>query len=123
MWLLGKIGKDLVQLEEPAYDEAMEEAQALKDPSKAKEATAYPIVKIEIGARTDFLKKAPKLKAFLEKYSTTSKLVSDALAYMQATGGKALDAAKHFLKTQEALWTKWVPEDVAKNVKAALAKG
>ncbi len=123
-WLLGKIGKDLVQLEEPAFDDAKWKAlQALKDPAKAKEATAYPIVKVEIGARTDFLKKAPKLKSFLEKYSTTGQIVSDALAYMQATGGKAPDAAEHFLKTNEALWTKWVPEDVARNVKAALAKG
>ena len=122
--MLGKIGKDLVQLEEPAYDEAKWKAmQALKDPSKAKEATAYPIVKVEIGARTDFLKKAPKLKDFLEKYSTTGQIVSDALAYMQATGGKSPDAAKHFLKTQEALWTKWVPDDVAENVKAALTEG
>jgi glycine betaine/proline transport system substrate-binding protein len=35
----------------------------------------------------------------------------------QATGA---DGAKHFLKTQPDLWTKWVPADVAAKVKAAL---
>ncbi|MFV0294828.1 MAG: ABC transporter substrate-binding protein [Hyphomicrobiaceae bacterium] len=123
-WLLGKVGKDVVQIQEPAYDEAKWKAlQALKDPAKAKDATAYPVVKILKGARTDFLEKAPKLKAFLEKYHTTSALVSEALAYMQATGGKPADAAEHFLKTKKDLWTKWVPADVAKRVEDSLAKG
>ena len=35
----------------------------------------------------------------------------------QATGE---DGAKHFFKTNEALWTKWVSPDIAKKVKAAL---
>jgi len=30
------------------------------------------------------------------------------------------DAAIEFLKTQESVWTKWVPSSVAKKVKAAL---
>ena len=34
--------------------------------------------------------------------------------------GEGEDGAKHFLKTNEAIWTKWVSPDAGKKIKAAL---
>ena len=39
---------------------------------------------------------------------------------MQQHKASADDAARHFLKTRESLWTPWVGKDVAAGVKAAL---
>lgn len=119
-WVLGKVGDQVVQLEEPAYDKETWEAMgAAENPTKV---TAYPIVEVTIGANKAFADQAPKLIAFLKKYETTNALVSQALAYMQDTGGSAEDAAKNFLKENEAMWTSWVPADVADRVKSALSQ-
>ena len=48
-------------------------------------------------------------------------MVSKALAFIQEKKGRtASDAAMNFLKTQQAVWTKWVPADVAGRVQASL---
>jgi len=121
-WLMGKVGKDVVKLEEPAYDEAIwNKMNETKEPSDVKQATAYPVVEVVVGINTEFSKKAPKITTFLEKYDTTGDMVSGALAFMQETGGSAEDAAKDWLRKNESLWTTWVGQDVAERVKAALS--
>ena len=120
-WLLGQVGDDLMMLEEPAYEEAKWKALAeLKDPGQARQATAYPVVEVRIGANRAFLDKAPQIRAFLQRYRTNAKLVSEALAYLQQTKGSADDAARQFLKTHGEVWESWVAPDVAARVKAAL---
>jgi len=120
-WVLGKIGDQVVQLEEPAYDDAVwNTLMETKNAEDVEKATAYPLTKVLIGANAEFAKQAPNLIAFLEKYETTSALVSEALAYMQDNDGSAEKAAENFLKTREDLWTQWVPADVAERVKQAL---
>ncbi len=120
-WLLGQIGDELVMLDEPAYDEAKWKAlAALKDPGEAREATAYPVVEVRIGANKAFIERAPQIRAFLQRYRTNAKLVSEALAYMQSTKGSADDAARNFLKTRREVWEPWVAPEVAARVKAAL---
>ncbi len=120
-WLLGQLGKDLVMLEEPTYDEATWKALAdAKDPKDVKAATAYPVVQVVVGATRAFVDKAPALHAFLKNYRTTGQLVSEALAYMQDSKGSADDAARHFLKTREDVWLPWVAPAVAARVKAKL---
>ncbi len=116
-WILGKY--DMTMLEEPPYDKKIwEELEANDNPAKA---TAYPIVSVWIGTTTVFKAKAPMLVEFLTKYETSNKMVSDVLAYMrEKKGATAKDAALHFLKTRADVWTKWVPEDVAKSVKGSL---
>jgi glycine betaine/proline transport system substrate-binding protein len=42
------------------------------------------------------------------------------LVYMADNQADGADTAIEFLKTQESVWTKWVPSSVAKKVKAAL---
>lgn len=120
-WVLGKIGDQVKMLEEPAYDEAiwnkMGETENAED---VKEATAYPVVKVTVGANKEFADAAPKLVEFLKAYETSNALVSKALAYMQDTGGTADDAAVNFLKNNPDIWTKWVSEDVAARVQASI---
>ncbi len=116
-WLLGKIEKDVVRLEEPAYDEAKWNALlALEDPKAAKDATAYPVVRIDVGARKDLVERAPKIAEFLKAYTTSDALVSAALSHMQESGGTADDAARHFLLNNGEVWRAWVPADVAERV-------
>jgi glycine betaine/proline transport system substrate-binding protein len=120
-WLLGQVGEEVVMLEEPAYDEAKWKALSeLKDPAAAREATAYPVVEVRIGANKAFIERAPQIHAFLKRYRTSGKLVSEALAFMQSTKGSADDAAKNFLKTRSDVWQAWVSAEVAARVKAAL---
>lgn len=120
-WLLGQIGHEVVMLDEPAYDAARWAAlDRVKDPRDARDATAYPMVEVRIGASKAFLEKAPRIGAFLQRYRTSATLVSEALAHMQRTRGSADDAARHFLKTHAEVWAGWVEPEVARKVKAAL---
>jgi glycine betaine/proline transport system substrate-binding protein len=118
-WVLAKY--DLVMLEEPAYNEkdwvALREAP---DPAKAKP-VAYPKVEVYVGANTKFIGEAPAVVAFLAKYRTTERLVSQGLLYLQDNkGAKPRDAAMAFLRANKESWRAWVPPDVFERVNAAL---
>lgn len=117
-WVLGKVGDDVAMLEEPAFDEGIWDK--LSEEDEPKEACAYPVVPVIVGANKEFAEAAPKIVEFLKAYETTNAMVGKALAFMQDSGGDAGDAAKEFLKTNMDLWTGWVPADVAERVKAAL---
>lgn len=117
-WLLGKIGDQVVMLQEPPYDAAV--WKELSDSDHPTRATAYPTVAVHVGANAEFAKAAPELVKFLTAYETTGQMVSDALAYMQDNNATPAQAAEHFLDTHEDLWSGWVPAEVAARVKAAL---
>jgi glycine betaine/proline transport system substrate-binding protein len=117
-WLLGKIGKEVVMLDEPDYDP--EVWKTLAETENPTAATAYPTVAVHVGANAKFAESAPTLVAFLTAYETTGDMVSEALAFMQDHGSTPAEAAVNFLGTHEEVWTKWVPADVAERVKAAL---
>jgi glycine betaine/proline transport system substrate-binding protein len=115
-WLLGKY--DFTRLEEPAFDKAVwDEMMASEKPSKA---TAYPVSKVIIGANKKFTEAAPALTKFLSTYTSTNAATSSALAYMRDHKASADEAAQDFLKNNGDSWVKWVPEDVAGRIKAAL---
>lgn len=118
-WVLGKY--DMVMLKEPAFDKEKWAKLIASKTGKGLQATAYPVVKILVAVNSKFAKSAPKLVSFLEKYQTSGKTVDAALVYMRdnrdRTGKRA---AADFLKNNEAIWSKWVPADVAARVKAAL---
>ncbi len=116
-WVLGKY--DMVQLAEPAYDAGI--FNALATDAEPTQATAYPVVEVAIGANRRFSESAPNVVAFLERYETDSALVSDALAYMEETGGRAEDAAEHFLRTRSDVWSGWLDAPHKAKVDAALS--
>lgn len=75
---------------------------------------------INIVANVNLLEQAPEVIEFLEYYETTSDIASDALTYIQEEDASTYDAAVKFLQDHEALWTEWVPEDIAEKVKDAI---
>ncbi len=126
--LLGQL--DLVQLEEPAWNEAdwdemMKHVNALKKGGEEamgnpRKAVAYRTMELPKTVTSKFAAEHPEIVAFLEKYSLPSKVVSEVLSYLEKdAGGDAKVTAIHFLKTNK-VWKKWVPADVAKKVDAAL---
>jgi glycine betaine/proline transport system substrate-binding protein len=56
---------------------------------------------------------------YLTKRTWTNKTVNTLLAWMVDNQASGEAGAKHFLKTQPELWTKWVSPDVAEKVKKA----
>jgi glycine betaine/proline transport system substrate-binding protein len=71
---------------------------------------------------TDNFKKTAGKKAmkYLKKRTYPGDVMNAMLVYMADNQADGADAAIEFLKTQEAVWKKWVPSSVAKKVKAGL---
>ena len=57
---------------------------------------------------------------YLKKRVFPGKVMNAMLAYMKDNQAQGSDAAFEFLKKHSAIWTKWVPADVAAKVKGAL---
>lgn len=108
-WVLGKY--DMTMLEEPKYD---------KDTWEKNNGTAFPDQDIPIAINAELEKTAPDAVKFLKKYHTSNKLTNEALVYMNDHDAEADETAKWWLKKHTDVWTKWVPDDVAKKVKESL---
>lgn len=108
-WVVGKY--DMTLLEDIPYDE-----EKWLDGY----GTELPPVDVTIAVHKDLPEKAPEVVAFLENYETSSAITSEALAYIQDTDATAKEAAIWFLKEYEELWTSWVPEEIAQEVKEAI---
>ncbi len=118
-WLLGKY--DMVMLKEPEYNEEIWKKLDKAKSGKGMKATAYPTIKVIIGMNKKFAAAAGPITEMLSKYVLDSNTVNKALVFMREkkdkTGAKA---AANFLKNNTAIWSKWVPADIAAKVKAAL---
>lgn len=108
-WIMGKY--DMTLIEEPAYD---------KEKWESGYKCEFPSVKVTVCAHKDLTEKAPEVVEFLKKYETSSKLTSDALAYMQDNDMGTEEAAIWFLKNNRDMWSQWVPENIAKSVEDSL---
>ena len=116
-WMVGAY--DLVMLEEPAYNKAV--WKDLNENSSPRQAVAYPTVQIRKAIGGRFKRKAPKLARFLSRYHTSSRGISKALAFAQEVeGATPEDTVDFFLRERESVWSKWVPEDVVRKIKAKL---
>ena len=68
----------------------------------------------------EFADANPEITAMIKAYSLPTPVVNEMLAYyVDESGGDMEATAKNFLKGSSS-WTKWVPADVAKKVKASL---
>ena len=127
--LMGKV--DLVQLKEPAYDNACwTKMMAVVEKIKADGPDAYTKTCASAYVDMALTKSAATTVAnnpankpvidFVKAYTLPTAEVNKSLAfYMDESGGDMEATAKNFLKGSSS-WTKWVPADVAKKVKASL---
>jgi glycine betaine/proline transport system substrate-binding protein len=67
-----------------------------------------------------FAEMAPDAFKYLSKRSWHNALVNTLLGYMDKNQAGGEEGAEKFLEEHEDVWSKWVPDDVAKKVKAAL---
>jgi glycine betaine/proline transport system substrate-binding protein len=115
----GLIGMlDMTQIKEPTYDEELwnEENDY---------ACAYPSATVLIGMNSEYAKKHPDVKAFLENYETTVKQNNKFMAHMVQNETDHEAAAIWFLKNYEDVWENFIPgkdPEIIEKVKAALPK-
>lgn len=107
-WALGLY--DLYLLDDSEYSEA----------DFAEGVGAFPTVRVMVAVDKTFVDRYPEIASFLRNYTTSSDVISAALAYMQENNLEAADAAVWFLQNYESMWTTWVPNNVADLVKASL---
>ena len=81
---------------------------------------AWPTAEVYSVVTDRFKKNGGAAYTYLTKRNWGNQTVNTLLAWMSDNQATGEDGAIHFLKTNEAVWTKWVPADVAKKVKAAL---
>ncbi|WP_337266566.1 ABC transporter substrate-binding protein [Oryzifoliimicrobium ureilyticus] len=65
-------------------------------------------------------KAGPEVMAYLQKRSWSNDTVNKLMAWMTDNQASGEDGAKHFLKENKDLWSKWVSEDAAKKIEASL---
>ena len=82
---------------------------------------AWPAVDLFIAAHKDLPDKAPGVADMFRNWKLDTATIDEVLAYMADTGGEPVDAAVWFLKNREAIWTGFVPDDIASKVKVAVA--
>ena len=105
---------DLVRLEEPPYsDECWFTTKAC----------GYKDATILIAVHPTMVTAAPDVVDFLRNWGFNIDVYKGVAQYMAANPGlEAQDAAIWFLKNNEALWSAWIPADVAEKVMEALAE-
>ena len=82
--------------------------------------TMYPPSIVTTVTTEGFAARAPEAYAYLGKRSFTNKDMNVVLSWMEDNQADGEVAMEHYLTENEADWTKWVSEDVATKVKAAL---
>ena len=109
----------LVQLEEPAYDEACWK-ELTSATGKREAGCAFPAVEVAYGVNSTFAKEAPEIIQILEKATFPLEEVNASLAYMVDQKADAVAAANQFLKTKGAVWSAWVSPEAKAKIEASL---
>jgi len=114
------IGKyNLVRLGMPEFD--AEAFKCLTDTNCADpRVTGWAVGEVAVAVVSDLKDQAPDVAEFLSKMQVPNAEISTVLAWGDDNSATPEEVADHFLKNYEAIWTQWVPEDVAAKVKAAL---
>jgi glycine betaine/proline transport system permease protein/glycine betaine/proline transport system substrate-binding protein len=109
-WITGKY--DLVLLEDKPYQEELYLEGQCECPS----------IRLTVSVNPEFEKENPEFCEFLSKYSTSSELTSEALAYINENDAEYVDSAKWFLIEHNELLDQWLTPDKAELVRTALSK-
>lgn len=108
-WLMGKY--DFVLLEDSPYDPA----------TYSDGIGACPAVTVTVAVSNDFYDENPEYCEFLSNFSTSSPLISEALAYMQESGESHAGAARWLLKEHPELIDEWLTEEQGETLSKALS--
>ncbi|MCF3640184.1 ABC transporter substrate-binding protein [Rhizobium sp. TRM95111] len=115
--ILGKY--KLVQLEEPAYDEACWKELTSAE-GKRDKACAFPAVEVAYGVNSEFAKAAPEIIEILEKATFPLAELNASLAYMADEKADAATAAARFLKEKGDVWGVWVSPEAKARIEASV---
>ena len=80
----------------------------------------YPPANILIAVNPELPERAPDVIQFLEKFALTSKMEGETEVWMGNNDATTEEAAVWFLQNQD-VWTQWVTEGAAANIRNALA--
>jgi len=80
----------------------------------------WPKDKVQTIVTAQFAKRAGPAMDYLKARSWSNETVNKLLAWMTDNQATGEGGAKHFLKNNESVWTKWVSPDVAAKVKTGL---
>jgi glycine betaine/proline transport system substrate-binding protein len=115
--VLGKYPMVKVELGEfSAAGHACNTKENCEDP----QAGRYPPSQVIAATTKTFADSHQAEFAFLQKISIPNDVMNAVLAWGEDNQAEGNEMAGYFIKTYEALWTSWLPEDVATKVKAAL---
>jgi len=82
--------------------------------------TGWAAGEVAVAVVSDLKEQAPAVAEFLSKMQVPNDEISAVLAWGDDNGATAEEVAVYFLQNNAAIWTAWVPEDVADKVKASL---
>ncbi len=116
--ILGKY--DAVQLDLGPVNPDVYTCNTDTDCADAPGITAYPSSPAVIGAAAWLPEEAPAVAEYMARAGLTNAQISRLLVYGDENMADAAETARNFLKTEEELWTSWVPADVAEKVRASL---
>ena len=82
--------------------------------------TGWAAGEVAVAVVSDLKEQAPDVADFLSKMQVPNDEISTVLAWGDDNGATPEEVAEHFLKDYPAIWTTWVPAEVAEKVKAGL---
>ncbi len=115
MWGPSRLSEelDLTILNEPKYSEGC---------WATTKGCAYPTARVLVAVHPSMLEIAPDVVRFLRRWDFTARRLIGSEKWMEDNNATVEETAIFFLKTWPSNWTKWVPNDVAQRVQAALAE-
>jgi glycine betaine/proline transport system substrate-binding protein len=116
--ILGKY--DAVQLDLGETNQAVYACNTDPDCAEPAGKTAYPSSPAIVGAAAWIETDAPAVADYFSKVGLSNDQISALLVYGDENKADAAETAENFLKTEEDVWTSWVPDDVAERVRASL---
>jgi glycine betaine/proline transport system substrate-binding protein len=84
--------------------------------------TMYPPSPVQTVVAEGLAERAPDVIEYLSKRGFTNGFMNGFLAWMDDNQADGAVAMAHFLNGNAALWTRWVSDDAAAKIRAALAK-
>lgn len=82
--------------------------------------TGWAKGQIAVAVTADIKDSAPDVAEFLSKMQVPNDLISQVLAWGDDNKATPEEVAMYFLKTHDAVWSAWVPADVADKIRASL---